>query len=263
MGTHRVNLWTQRNHPPTPLPRKGKVAHKQLMMVHFAMLCKASPCGCHLFKKEDLHKSKVVGWHDDGIDSKSNELTGPIMNVWSNVHVITHPHTYIHMLIGCRNFPSDVIKVSKRKSLWILASFSHSPRFPLHHSSSTRKHLTSWTPSGISIWRWSHKGPFAWPWPATMQHPSTSPPFFCTYCKNSLSETKFYASNKKQEKKVTWNLEKKRKNLKLVLLLVSIKSFCSSCLWGPWLYCSLPAFFTLYRDITRLLFKRLSRIRAA
>lgn len=131
MGTHRVNLWTQRNHPPTPLPRKGKVAHKQLMMVHFAMLCKASPCGCHLFKKEDLHKSKVVGWHDDGIDSKSNELTGPIMNVWSNVHVITHPHTYIHMLIGCRNFPSDVIKVSKRKSLLnISLLFTLSQVFP-------------------------------------------------------------------------------------------------------------------------------------
>lgn len=184
MGTHQVNLWTQRNHPP---PRKGKVAYKQLMMVHFAMLCKASPCGCHLFKKEDLHKSKVVGWHDDGVESKSNELKGPIMNVWSNVHVITHPHTHIHMLIGYRNFPSDVIKVSKRKSLWILASFSHSPRFSLHHSSSTRKHLTSWTPSGISIWRWSHKGPFAWPWPATMQHPSTFPPsFFALTAKTRL-----------------------------------------------------------------------------
>lgn len=101
----------------SPPPRKSKVAYKQLMMVHFAMLCKASPCGCHLFKKEDLHKSKVVGWHDDGVESKSNELKGPIMNVWSNVHVITHPHTHIHMLIGYRNFPSDVIKVSKRKSL--------------------------------------------------------------------------------------------------------------------------------------------------
>lgn len=87
------------------------------MMVHFAMLCGASPCSCHLFKKEDLHKSKVVGWHDDGVESKSNELPGPIMNVWSNVHVSTHPHTHIHMLIGYRNFPSGVIKVSKRKSL--------------------------------------------------------------------------------------------------------------------------------------------------
>lgn len=64
--------------------------------MHFAVLSEASLCSCHLYTKWEQHKRKVVGWHDDSGESKSKELLGPIMNVWSNVHVSTHPHMHTH-----------------------------------------------------------------------------------------------------------------------------------------------------------------------
>lgn len=107
-------------------------------MVHFAVLCEASPCSCHLYTKWERHKRKVVGWHDDSAESKSKELLGPIMSVWSDVHVSTHPHT--HALthrsdmhtgnIPCRSTSHK--KVSKRSvspkiTLFLNSSILHSP----------------------------------------------------------------------------------------------------------------------------------------